>query len=768
MGREPRDLGTLAEPGTRGVCRVSTLISNAEAAIFSELPSPVVATGSCNGKKTMQGPRFRFSELGRSGTPGIIHVLGPYARALITSPPPQCDAVVAAAEIGAGRLVAAAHEGYFSCPLEIQNGPIFWNDVVSWAGHSTGAGPVRVGCHGRDTSWLAALIEKMKFQDQFVAVPAQDPTCAVVIWLGTTGSGNIVPKEADIRATEFGWLLPFMERGGGLVLSMCPWGFEQVTHKSAMDECAQNHLLWLFGLAFSNGYASGSGSFSLAVSNPDRASCHLAMQAATLQQAQGQPFGDSDMHCITSALRAVPLTRPELANVRAFVEKLLERHDPGLLFAKGSSVKTSDHVAALHVTWLTLLSQSLPAEWIRPAPNVPLPPGPLENVYVSLDERAEGWITTGVYVPPGTVVTLEAMGPHAGWEARIGCHTDTLWHHDEWRRWPEISRTFLLEARVTKIASPYGGLLYFESHGKHASVTLNVQGVLRAPWFDSTLMNDHDWPLLRSNPAPWGELVGKHVILTFPSVCARLIENPRAVIDYWDAVVASHFNLVFGTPPVFPARRERIVADVQISAGYMHSGYPIMVHLDQAEPTPQQPLPPFIDLQSLAKDGNWGIYHELGHNRQHGSWTFDGTGEVTVNFFSLFSMERICRIVPWRHPWLGNQKAATRTYLQSPHWDAWKENPGVALTMYAMVQNRFGWEPIANTMHKLSATLPDNASNQAKMDAWVRTLSVHTAHNLLAFHHAWGMPLSPATLSDPEITALPVWGESPLALMDQI
>jgi hypothetical protein len=36
-----------------------------------------------------------------------------------------------------------------------------------------------------------------------------------------------------------------------------------------------------------------------------------------------------------------------------------------------------------------------------------------------------------------------------------------------------------------------------------------------------------------------------------------------------------------------------------------------MVHLDQAEPTPQRPLPPFIDLASLTKEGNWGIYHEV-------------------------------------------------------------------------------------------------------------------------------------------------------------
>eukprot|EP00048_Salpingoeca_helianthica_P008175 m.119661 g.119661 ORF g.119661 m.119661 type:complete len:717 (-) comp14532_c0_seq5:37-2187(-) len=715
----------------------------------------------------MEGPKFTFDTLGRSGVPGVVHALGPYARALITTPPPQCDAIAASAEIGAGRLVAVSHEGYISHAKGLLNGIPFWSAIVSWAGHSRGDGKVvKVGVYGKDVSWLASLITAMELQAQFAAVPAQDPTCDVVLWMGTTGSGNVVPKEADIRATEFAWFLPFMERGGGLIVSMCPWGFEQITGKRVLDESAQNHLLWLFGLAFSNEYASGEGNISLAVSNPERANCGLAMRAAAQMQEQGKKIGDTDLRCITSALRAVPLAHPELAGVREFVERLLAGHDKMQLFAKGQPVKATDHLAALHVTWLTLLWKSLPAEWITAAPNVELPPGPLENVYLTLDERMEGWISTGVYVPPGVAVTVQALGPHAGWRARIGCHTDTLWHLPEWRRWPETSVTIALDGPVVKIASPYGGLLYFEGEGKRASIHLNVNGVIRCPWFDSTLMADHDWPVLRAHPGPWGELVGKHIIFSMPSQCMRLIENPRAVLAYWDSVVASHFDLIFGSPPLAPARRERIVADVQISAGYMHSGYPIMVHLDQAEPTAQRPLPPFIDLASLAKEGNWGIYHELGHNRQHGTWTFDGTGEVTVNLFSLFSMERVCHLTPWRHSWLENQKADTRKYLQRVNWSEWKNHAGIALVSYAMLQRQFGWDPIAATMQKISSTLSDHASNQDKMDAWVKTLSLHTHHNLIPYYKAWGMPLSAKLVADPEVTSLPPWGENPAALMD--
>ncbi|CAF4539274.1 unnamed protein product, partial [Rotaria magnacalcarata] len=36
-------------------------------------------------------------------------------------------------------------------------------------------------------------------------------------------------------------------------------------------------------------------------------------------------------------------------------------------------------------------------------------------------------------------------------------------------------------------------------------------------------------------------------------------------------------------------------------------------------------------------------------------WTFDGTGEVTVNIFTLHAMNIICHIQPWIHPWLDEQ-----------------------------------------------------------------------------------------------------------------
>ena len=68
----------------------------------------------------------------------------------------------------------------------------------------------------------------------------------------------------------------------------------------------------------------------------------------------------------------------------------------------------------------------------------------------------------------------------------------------------------------------------------------------------------------------------------------------------------------------------------------MHSGYPLMAHLDQ-----QANL---VNTKHLRSECNWGFYHEVGHNHQVGDWTFDGTVEVTVNLFTLYVYEFLCGI----------------------------------------------------------------------------------------------------------------------------
>jgi hypothetical protein len=123
----------------------------------------------------------------------------------------------------------------------------------------------------------------------------------------------------------------------------------------------------------------------------------------------------------------------------------------------------------------------------------------------------------------------------------------------------------------------------------------------------------------------------------------------------------------------------------------MHSGYPIVTSLDVSDPKNDNFI---FNLPSLQKNGQWGVFHEIGHNMQRDWWTYEGTGEVTVNIFSLKATEIVVGTTPKDSKWLNDQKQKIREYLKKPDFIKWKADPGIALGIYAQIIEEFGWDTI--------------------------------------------------------------------------
>jgi hypothetical protein len=51
---------------------------------------------------------------------------------------------------------------------------------------------------------------------------------------------------------------------------------------------------------------------------------------------------------------------------------------------------------------------------------------------------------------------------------------------------------------------------------------------------------------------------------------------------------------------------------------YLDAGYPIVTHMDVSDPKANNFL---FNTTTLEKEGNWGLFHELGHNRQRHFWS---------------------------------------------------------------------------------------------------------------------------------------------------
>ncbi|MEM7519249.1 MAG: M60 family metallopeptidase, partial [Planctomycetota bacterium] len=259
---------------------------------------------------------------------------------------------------------------------------------------------------------------------------------------------------------------------------------------------------------------------------------------------------------------------------------------------------------------------------------------------------------------------------------------------------------------------------------------------VEAPFFElGNSASVKDWNRRRKAPAPWGELCCEGIILTVPSGALRKLDDPTELMTWWNTAMACYPELR-GEPQ--PRRPERLVEDIQISAGWMHSGYPVMTH--GAEKTEESNA---VDFETLSSQGDWGYFHEFGHNAQKSDWTFSGTGEVTCNLFSLYLGERMAGIEPWENSWLESQKDKPAEYFaRGSDFEEWKRSPGLALMMYAEIQREFGWDPFKEALRAYLKLAEGERprSDLEKHDCWLLEISRATRKNLGPYFERWGLP----------------------------
>ena len=63
---------------------------------------------------------------------------------------------------------------------------------------------------------------------------------------------------------------------------------------------------------------------------------------------------------------------------------------------------------------------------------------------------ASYWHSTGLYASPGTVVTVtlpnSLLASAGSITYLVGCHTDGIWHKEEWTRMPEMTRRWVISS----------------------------------------------------------------------------------------------------------------------------------------------------------------------------------------------------------------------------------------------------------------------------------------------------------------------------------
>jgi hypothetical protein len=369
--------------------------------------------------------------------------------------------------------------------------------------------------------------------------------------------------------------------------------------------------------------------------------------------------------------------------------------------------------------------------------------------------RSAGRFSTGLYASPGAVVNISVPSSviDTGVGILVGAHSDSLWAKDTVSRHPRITRGFSASNANFSVGNAFGGPIYITIP---AGSTLGlfdviIEDAIAAPTYIHNQTTFAEWNnTQRHNPAPWTELVSSKFILTVPSSEIRNLDNPIELMNWWEtALQMEHYLSGLSDWP----RVERAVFDVQISAGWMHSGYPFMAHLASVSSV--------VDLDHMNTSGDWGMFHELGHNHQWMPSTLPGTTEATCNLYSVYLMEDLVGVeLGQGHGALQNSSRISRrdTYFnggsQISQWSVW-----TALETYLQVKEEFGWAPITFALSEYYSMSNPPSGSTEEFNQWTIRISNATGWNLAPFHAAWGFPLTPETFA--ALDHLPVWTDDP-------
>lgn len=702
------------------------------------------------------------------GVPGPLCVFGDDAFVLVAANVDGVPApLIAASKLGKGRVVAFGHEGYFS-KSALQSGDtarLIRNAIDFAASGRAKQSPIRVGTHRRPDIANAIDGSGIEF------VPLDDAD-----FRGKLDRIDILIVAAgDFTQDDEDALIKFVRAGGGIIAGVPGWGWLSLhPDQSLAMDLAANHVFDKAGIVWTDGEIDVPRDKLLQI-NEARPSPYLNASAgfAMLGKPDRTDHDAADLaiavRSVISAAQAIPandqILRPKLDAL------LADKNDATPIPSAEHPITDAAGLAKVRLALETQAAAHLDNGDLYAHPSAQLFPGQAgepqnERESVVIDTIVPGWHSTGLYANGGALIVIDAAtedgSPLPDLGLRIGAHSDRLWHLKEWKRAPQIDRVFAMNRGVIRVGTAFGGLIYVvvPDDAPLRKIRVKFGGAARAPYFVLGKTDVKQWrDSIRDYPAPWAELQSDKIIITLPSEFVRKLDDPTELMKFWDRVADACADLA--TIPCERKRPERYVTDVQISAGYMHAGYPIMTQLDAA--------PRFVDLASLQRDGEWGMFHEIGHNHQNPDWTFDGTSEVTVNLFSMYLLDTVCTGENGSghgkmHKAMSVEsraRAEAKYEANGSKFEHWRLEPFTALIMYKQLQEAFGWDAYKKVFAEYRSLKPDERpkTDDEKRDQWMVRFSRTVGKNLGPFFQYWGIPTSDTARNS--IVDLPVWMPDP-------
>lgn len=668
--------------------------------------------------------------------------------------------VVAAAQTDNNRIIAFGHGSYFEQDLlDIADTGQLLINSIKWV---SGKDEPNIGVYAKD--YLSSYLEENDLCVQRIEskISAEDLENIDVLVVNAT----------ELSSKELLRVKQFMLKGGGLVTADTGWGWQQLNpDKSLLNDNPTNQLLASAGIASTTEVAFAESGIDIVDEFPETLNSVAAFEF--LSNAT-----DNEPKEILQARRSLTNLLPVLPKDNNSLLPLLEKlksqakefipteNNPfsilenplislGILLNHKELINTDIQEITAHPA-----SKDFPGKVSKSAERISK-----EIQFEITNPDSTKWKSTGLYAAAGEKINIYIHSEeiiNQDFAIRIGAHSDSLWDAEEnsWQRMPEIDRIFPIQQQkmIVANANAFGGLIYVvvPEATEVTEVSLTIEGAVACPYF---VLGETDLAMwqeeIRNYSAPWAELEGKSLILTVESSKIRDLDDPITLLKRWDSIQVANRKLAAW--PKGKNRPMRIVFDRQISCGYMHAGYPICCLLES-----QDAALAFGDCPAEYQPKDyWGFFHELGHNHQSDDWTFSGTGEVTVNLFTLHALETEFQLTVESknfkklHEGLGDaRKKSLETHIAFEEWD---EDPFFVLMMYVDLIQEFGWESFSQVFKEYLGLSDDEKpqTDDEKRDQWLVRYSKTVGRNLSEFFDAWQVPISEQAKE--EISDLPSW-----------
>ncbi|MCR8844028.1 M60 family metallopeptidase [Paenibacillus sp. SC116] len=767
-----------------------------EIRIFQErldAPNRLTTRSAIQNESLAQDLEFLYRDLSHIPTQAGSHTGGVSAlneNAFVVAASIKTTPFIAGARFGQGRVIVAGDEDFINLSRnDSSDMTTVTRNLLLWL---TEQGQAQAAA-GSTTRYADAIQGKGKLRIYSKGAVPVHPSLpihnvSVTSWTGQALDPTITPVaivNATITDQEAYVLEQYVREGGNVVVALKGWVLQSYPEYYIPDVqgSAQlsthypvQRLLNTFGLSLLDNTADSDGVGSPRLSADQSRSYqinHLLRQLKAVEEnrlyvedlAVGEQAvsAEDKLVLVSDLLRLTFTSLTERTELRNTLEQESERlqHQITLPLYKVNKPYSS---AILSYAFNTIsldtnrdkspLADQFPGKVASDAPRVNDQRVTVNFDYYAADElrmyaAPVPWVSTGLYAPAGEDIIIDVPAGTPSLEVMVGTHTDTLLGNESWERAPIVSLRHTLQPGKNRINSPYGGLIYFipaQSQTAQADVTVN--GAVRAPYFDLATTSEKEWrESIRYLGAPWAELRGKRILLTVPADEIRHLENPAELLQTWDSLL-DQFDKLNGTGQNKPLPHRayhlpfHLVADKQISGGYMHAGAPIMYHIG-------------VDSQDAVSieglKNNWGFWHEIGHNYQQDPWTWKDNTEVTVNIFSLYAQQYFGK--PSRlleKDYIGKSAYDyANAYIALPngskrYGDSKQLDLIPQLVMIKQLQMAYGWDfytKLFTAYRELpQVQLPED--EQQEKDLFVVMASKHSGTNLLPFFEKWGFPFT--------------------------